>query len=148
LTANLALTAEEEAAQQEAEDNSSDIQDREMETAVANGDLQLSLIGSQQLLGSKPISVIYCGTANDFQKIYDHGMKHGYGSEEVRQEMRDILAVMADSDERHMRTMLGYSSCSRFVKTEGKAATHNVHVVDPGCIVREVGWVVGVGREE
>lgn len=38
--------------------------------------------------------------------------------------------------------MLKYTTRGRFVKTEGKAATHNVHVVDSGCVVDEIEWVL------
>jgi hypothetical protein len=142
LSTNFALTHEEWETGKEMDTKNEAIAEREAAFADLNGALLHSRIAGRQLLGDKPLNVLYCDTANDFRKVYEHGVHHGYGSEEAREEMRVIVENMAEVEERNMREHLSLSSRTRFVKAEGKARTHNVHIVDPEFVAREVEWAV------
>lgn len=97
-------------------------------------------------LGDAPLGVICCEEAEDMRKIYAYGLERGYGSAEAREAMRKRLEDMAELDEAGMREHLKLSRNGRFIKAEGRRRTHNVHMVDPAFVAREVEWVVNGGR--
>ena len=90
--------------------------------------------------------VICCEEAEDMRKIYDYGLHHGRGSAEAREAMRRRLEDMAEWNEAGMREHLKLSRNARFVKAVGRQRTHNVHMMDPGFVAREVEWVYGGGN--
>lgn len=98
----------------------------------------------RRALGDARLSVVFCDMSRDFRRVYEWGVEHGNGTEEAREALRKRLEDMAEVNERDMRENLTLSSRSRFVKMEGKAATHNVQVVAPELVVKEVAWVLGV----
>lgn len=100
-------------------------------------------LDGRQALGNGRLSVIFCDESNDFGKVYKHGVEHGNGTEEAREALRKRLEGMSEIDEAAMREHLVLSSDSRFVKAEGKRKTHNVQLVDPEFVAREIEWVYG-----
>lgn len=114
LTANSALTPAERRAVSEADAASEEAQGREFETAIEDGEAQYAQIGDRQLLGSKPLSVMFCSTINDFRKVYEYGLEHGYGDAEARGKME---------------------RCLEFFEAEHEVSFHG------WCCVWVVGWV-------
>ncbi|TKA25859.1 hypothetical protein B0A50_05614 [Salinomyces thailandicus] len=108
--------------------------------APANDHLNASLQG-WQALGNHRLCVLFCYETRDFQKVYEHGMRHGHGTVEEREVVRKHLETMSIEDEAAQRTPLALSSHARFVKAEGERATHNVHFVDPAWVVEQIRWV-------
>lgn len=98
----------------------------------------------KQALGDGRLSVIFCDEATDLRKIYDYGVRNGNGSNEAQEALKKRLEDMSQLDERGMRKHLALSSNARFVKAVGKQKTHNVQVVDPKFVAREVEWVCGL----
>ena len=49
---------------------------------------------------------------------------------------------MSEIEERGQRIHLGLSTNSRFVRAEGDARTHNVHMIRPEVVVDAVKWVL------
>lgn len=148
LSANRVLSDEEwETAMREGDMNG-DIAAKEAE-AVLNGGAQAlkDRLHGKQLLGEKRLSVIFCDESHDFRKCYEYGVRHGHGTDEAREALRKHLEDMSDVDEARMREHLVLSSNARFVKAEGKQRTHNVQVVDPDFVTREIRWVLD-GRED
>ena len=95
----------------------------------------------KQLLGSAPLSVVFCDESNDFGKVYEYGVKHHFGTLAAQEALRKRLEDMSEVDEAAMREHLSLSSNSRFVKAQGKAKTHNSHFIMPELVVGEIEWV-------
>lgn len=122
------------------------IQQQELEHAAPDepgteGRMLYDRMKGQQLLGDGRLSVIFADEANDLQKMLDYGIKHDCGSQEARDDARKHLEDMSVLDETLAREMLQWSSCARFVKTEGNLKTHNLHMVDPAFVARQIEWV-------
>lgn len=95
----------------------------------------------RQLLAEERLSVVFCDESNDFRKVYDFALERGIGTEEAREELRHRLEDMSIVDEWAMRGHMALSSNSRFLEAEGKAKTHNVHLVAPELVSQEIEWV-------
>lgn len=89
-------------------------------------------------LGSRPLSVIYNHTVDDFRMVYEYGEEHQYGTAEDRSALHKVLEKWGEMDEAYGRELLDLSSESRYVDAEGKARTHNSQIVEPGLIVGEI----------
>ena len=125
------------------------IADRELEQMVPCSQHLRARLHNRPLLGSRRLSVIFCDESNDFRKIYDHGVKHSFGTIEAREIVRRHLVDMSREEEKAQREHLTLSDNARFVKLHGKRATHNVHMVDPDWVARQVRWVLdGTEPEE
>lgn len=107
----------------------------------ANRQLWDSMRG-KQLLGDRRLSIIFCDESHDFQKVYQYGVDHGHGTFEEQEIVRRHLVNMSREDEMAQREQLALSSNVRFVRADGKRATHNVHLVDPLWVARQIGWVL------
>jgi len=117
------------------------IADQELEhQAPANQYLWDSIRG-KQLLGDKRLAVVFCDESHDFRKIHRYGVEHGYGTAEEQEIVQSHLVEMSERDEQAQRELLALSSNARFVRADGKRATHNVQVVDPEWVARQVRWV-------
>ncbi|KAF2479066.1 Alpha/Beta hydrolase protein [Neohortaea acidophila] len=122
------------------------IQQLELEHAAPDGpgtagrDLYERLKG-RQALGDGRLSVIFADEANDLQKMLDYSIEHGCGSQKARDDARKHLENMSVLDEALARESMELSSNARFVKAEGKLKTHNLHVIDPGFVARQIEWV-------
>lgn len=101
-------------------------------------------IKGDQVLGDKPLSVIFANESHDFRKVYEFGAKHGHGTKEAQDRLRQRLEDMEKVDEEGQRAHLSMSSRSRFVYATGNARTHNLQYVAPEVIRDEVFWVLGI----
>jgi pimeloyl-ACP methyl ester carboxylesterase len=119
---------------------------------IAEVELNLMAPGNQQLneslqgrevLGDQRLCVVFCDESNDFRKVYEHAVRHNFGTVAEREIVRKHLETMSAEDEAAQRTQLALSSQARFIKTEGKLATHNVHLVDPVWVSEQIMWVYG-----
>lgn len=98
----------------------------------------------KQALGMGRLSAVMCDEAVDVQKVYDWGILHGYGSPQAREAVRKRLEDMSELDEAGMKEHLRLTSDGRFVKMEGESRTHNVQIVNPEAVVKEIRWVLGL----
>lgn len=115
---------------------------REVEhQAPANQQLWDSIRG-KQLLGDRRLAVVFCDESHDFWKIYQYGVEHGYGAAGEQETIRRHLVDMSQKDEAAQREQLALSSNAKFVRADGKRATHNVHVVDPEWVAHQIKWVL------
>lgn len=117
------------------------IAEKELELMVPDNQRLKKLLHGKKLLGNRRLSVIFCDESNDFQRVYDYGVKHGHGTLEEQEIVRMHLENMSVEDEAAQREQLALSSNARFVKTDGKRATHNVHLVDPEWVAQQIRWV-------
>lgn len=141
LDANCAIPEEEYKLAQTREPQNSDIASKESSTFdTAAGELNDRMKG-QNLLCDGRLSVIFCDEATDVQKVYDHAVEKGHGSDEAREAVRKRLEDMSVVDETAMREHLVLSSEARLVKADGKRKTHNVQIVDPEFVAKEIKWV-------
>lgn len=107
-------------------------------------DVNNALPKDHSVLGDSPLSVIFAGESTDFAKVYNRGVKHGYGTDKAKQHLAAWLRNMEQTEESDQRVNLLLSGNSRFVYAEGKAKTHNLQYVAPELISREVFWVLGL----
>lgn len=98
-------------------------------------------IDGRQLLGTRTLSVIYCNESTDLAKAYENAVRKGHGLGAAQEDARKRLEDMATLDEASQRAHLTLSSRARFVKAQGKQCTHNIHVVDPELVSKEIEWV-------
>lgn len=91
------------------------------------------------LLEDYPVSVIIADTPGDFQKMYDSGVAAGNGTGEERAQFRKCLEKWREMDEDWQRDLLRLSRLSRSVRVH---CGHNVQLLQPQCIVREIQWIV------
>lgn len=124
------------------------------ETAELEGNIQKEgvdelnkRIAGKQLLRDGRLSVIFGNEAEDFRKILEWGVKEGNGTEEARAALSKRLEDMSEVDEASEKAHLTLSTNSRFIRAEGKAMTHNLQMIAPELIAREVRWVLS-GIEE
>lgn len=144
LESNRVLSDKEWAAVQDMEVRNAAITAREAEYLDHHAaELRFRLAEMHQPLGKAPLSVICCQEAEDMKRVYEHGLANGHGSREAREAMRKRLEDMAELDESGMKEHLSLTQegMGRFVLAEGKQRTHNVVMVDPDFVAREVEWV-------
>ena len=94
----------------------------------------------RQVLGSRPLSVIRCNMAKDFQLIYDAGVRKGNGTEEERRQAREFINVVELYDEEIRTSQLRLSSVHRNVHIPD--CGHDVVIRQPELIAEEVRWVL------
>lgn len=89
-------------------------------------------------LGDVPLSVIFAGDSTDFRKVYNHGVKHGHGTEKAKQHLAAWLRNMEQTEEFDQMVNLLLSRNSRFVYAEGKAKTQfTENITNNRCIGSE-----------
>ncbi|KAK3046376.1 hypothetical protein LTR09_012152 [Extremus antarcticus] len=142
LTANRAVPAEEWKTIMHERKLNEGIAEQEFEYLLGSSKKLRDRLRGQQLLEDHRLSVVFCDESNDFRKVYEYGVEHGNGTEEAREALRKHLEDMSAVDEAGMRQHLTLSSHARFVKAEGKRRTHNVHLVDPQFVAREISWML------
>ncbi|KAJ5261413.1 hypothetical protein N7478_012008 [Penicillium angulare] len=98
-------------------------------------------------LGDNRLSVIFGNESIDFQKLYDFGIAHGFGTKQAQDNLARRLEDMEKVDEQGQRAHLQMSSQSRFVYARGDARTHNLQYVAPEVIRDEVFWVLGLSDD-
>ncbi|OQO09763.1 hypothetical protein B0A48_05167 [Cryoendolithus antarcticus] len=123
------------------------IAERELGFIVPGNQRLYQYLQERQALGSGRLCVIWCDEARDFRRVYEHGVRHGYGTSDEQEIVRAHLETMSMDEEVAQRTQLALSSTARFVRAEGVRATHNVHMVDPSWVAQQIRWVFdGVER--
>jgi hypothetical protein len=60
---------------------------------------------------------------------------------EERQRVKEHLESMSAREEAAQRTQLSLSAVALFIKADGRRATHNVHLIDPGWVAERIRWV-------
>ena len=91
-------------------------------------------------MGEKPVSVIKCHGAGDYQKIYDAGVAAGNGTGQERRAMKDLLDRWEDIDKGLKEDQLRLSSNHHYVVLE--ECGHNVQLIRPDVVADEVRWVL------
>ena len=112
------------------------------EDAGAKGDWGILAAKKQlehQIMGNRPISVIHGNTARDFQRVLEAGVEAGNGSEEDREEFKEMVEWWRESSLLRSREILSISRVGRWRHTERSG--HNVQLIEPELIVEEVEWV-------
>ncbi|KAJ5628022.1 alpha/beta hydrolase fold protein [Penicillium lividum] len=94
----------------------------------------------KQAMGSRPVSVIRCNGARDYERIYQRGVEVGYGSVQQQKEFRDLLDRWPAVDKDLQEEQLRISSNTRLVYLPG--CGHNVHLLRPDVVADEIHWVV------
>ncbi|KAL4880331.1 Alpha/Beta hydrolase protein [Aspergillus karnatakaensis] len=98
------------------------------------------------ILGEKPLVVIQANTVRDYERVYEAGVEAGNGSGEQRRGFRELLDRWEGISSMLQQELLGLSRVSRFVRL--RDCGHNVHILRPDVVVREVRWVVERVLEE
>jgi hypothetical protein len=104
---------------------------------------RLALASKKQLeklpLKDYPVSVIIADTPEDFQKMYYFGVAAGNGTEEERALFRKCLDRWREMHEGWQRELLRLSRLSRSVRLH---CSHNVQLLQPQSIVKEIQWTI------
>ncbi|KAJ5082466.1 alpha/beta hydrolase fold protein [Penicillium argentinense] len=103
-----------------------------------------------QAMGNRPVSVIRCESARDYERLYEAGVEAGNGTIEQRQAFRTLLDRWPLIDRDLKEEQLKLSSNTHLVYLPD--CGHNVHLIRPDVVAEEVRWVVdhsqGFGRDE
>ncbi|KAJ5682472.1 hypothetical protein N7462_005637 [Penicillium macrosclerotiorum] len=94
----------------------------------------------RQALGDRPVSVIRCNSARDFERIYEAGVAVGNGTTTQRQAFRELLDRWDSIDQELKEEQLRLSSTTHFVHLPD--CGHNVHLIRPDVVADEVQWVI------
>jgi len=92
------------------------------------------------ILGSKPLCILKGRNLRDQKRLYEAGIKAGYGSDEERARYRELLEVMEERDFELQLEPLCLSHVSQFRDAEHSG--HNVQLTEPEEIVDAVRWVL------
>lgn len=93
-----------------------------------------------QALGDKPLSVVRCNAARDYERVYAAGVKAGNGTEAQRKEFRRLLKGWDVALRYFAMRQLELSSRTRYVDLPD--CGHNVQLVRPDVVTEEIRWVV------
>ncbi|OXV07238.1 hypothetical protein Egran_04998 [Elaphomyces granulatus] len=93
----------------------------------------------KRAMGEKPLSVIRCNSARDYQRIYEKGVEARNGTEEQREAFRQLLNRWDEVDREMKEEQLQLSSRSRLIHVP--ECGHHVHVVRPDVVAEEIRWV-------
>ncbi|PGH12814.1 hypothetical protein AJ79_04038 [Helicocarpus griseus UAMH5409] len=93
----------------------------------------------RQAMGDRPVSVIRCNSARDYERLYVKGVEVGNGTEEERRAFRGLLDKWDEIDRELKEEQLRLSSKCRFVHVAD--CGHNVQLVRPDVIAEEIRWV-------
>ncbi|KAK2867894.1 hypothetical protein FQN49_003367 [Arthroderma sp. PD_2] len=97
-------------------------------------------------MGARPLSVIRCNSARDYERIYEKGVEAGNGTEEQQRAFRQLLDRWDDIDRSLKEDQLQLSSISRLVHVPD--CGHHVHLVRPNVVAEEIQWVLDMLRLE
>jgi pimeloyl-ACP methyl ester carboxylesterase len=92
------------------------------------------------LLGDRPVCVVMGRNKMDYEKLYEAGVKAGYGTEQERAAYREILRTWEEKDSRLQLEQLSLSCYSRCVVA--KESGHNVHLTQPEMVADATRWVL------
>lgn len=94
----------------------------------------------KRVMGERPVSVVRGNWARDYWRIYEKGVEMGNGTAEERKGFKELLDGWDGIDEEMQREQLKLSSRSRYVHVPD--CGHNIQLVRPDVIVKEVRWVL------
>ncbi|KAJ5126975.1 alpha/beta hydrolase fold protein [Penicillium atrosanguineum] len=94
----------------------------------------------RQAMGNKPLSVIRCNGARDYERIYDKGVAAGNGTAQQRQAFRVLLDQWDTIDQELKEEQLKLSSNTKLVHLPD--CGHNVHLIRPDVVTEEIEWVL------
>ena len=94
----------------------------------------------RQAMGNKPLSVIRCNSARDYERIYDKGVEAGNGTAQQRQAFRELLDQWDSIDQELKQEQLKLSSNAKLVHLP--ECGHNVHLIRPDVVTEEIEWVL------
>lgn len=89
----------------------------------------------------RPVSVIRCHSARDYERIYEAGIEAGNGTIEQRQAFRELLDRWPSIDQDLKEEQLQLSSKTHLVYLPD--CGHNVHLIRPDVVAEEIRWVLG-----
>jgi hypothetical protein len=94
----------------------------------------------RQAMAKKPVSIIRCESARDYQRLYEKGVEIGNGTEEERRAFRELLNMWDEVDKDLAEEQLRLSSKTHFVHIPD--CGHNVQLVRPDVVADEIKWVL------
>lgn len=93
-----------------------------------------------QAMGDRPVSVIRCNGARDYERIYDKGVETGNGTAQQRRAFRELLDRWDSIDRELKEEQLKLSSNTKLVYLPD--CGHNVHLIRPDVVAEEIEWVL------
>lgn len=93
----------------------------------------------KRAMSEKPLSVIRCNSARDYQRVYEKGVEAGNGTEEQREAFHQLLNLWDETDREMKEEQLQLSSRSRLMYVP--ECGHHVHLVRPDVVAEEIQWV-------
>jgi pimeloyl-ACP methyl ester carboxylesterase len=90
--------------------------------------------------GNRPLSVMRCNSAHDYQMMYDAGVKAGNGTAEQRQRAQWWIETFGLFDDELKFSQTRLSNQSRYVYYSD--CGHYIVVVQPELIAEEIKWVI------
>lgn len=94
----------------------------------------------RQAMGDKPLSIIRCNSARDYERIYAAGVEAGNGTEAQQRAFRRTLDQWESAMQDLSNDQLRLSSKTHFVYLHD--CGHNVQLVRPDVVAGEIKWVV------
>ncbi|CAG7916543.1 unnamed protein product [Penicillium olsonii] len=93
-----------------------------------------------QAMGSKPLSIIWCNTALDQERIYAAGVEAGNGTEAQQRAFRQTLDRFGPAAHGLASDHMRLSSNTHFVNLPDCA--HDVQLLRPDVVAGEIKWVL------
>lgn len=130
-------------------DNMNSPRHRRTEAAEGRGSKfdRPSLMAKQQLenqiLGNRPVSVIMADTPRDFQRMCDVGIAAGHGTDVQRALCRERLERLKAKHREWLLANLTLSRVNHHVEVD---CGHNVQMIQPEAIAKEISWVLDIAR--
>lgn len=89
-----------------------------------------------QALGNKPLCVIRCNSARDYERIYEKGIESGNGTEQQRAGFRELINQWdkTSGELQEEQLQLSSDSCMVYVPESG----HHVHIVQPEIVSEQI----------
>jgi pimeloyl-ACP methyl ester carboxylesterase len=94
----------------------------------------------RQAMGDKPLSIIRCNSARDYERIYAAGVEAGNGTEAQQRAFRRTLDRWESATQDLSNDQLRLSSRTHFVHLP--ECGHNVQLVRPDVVAEEIKWVL------
>lgn len=91
-------------------------------------------------MGDRPLSVIRCNSARDYERIYEKGVEVGNGTPQQQRGFRDLLDRWEAIDKELKEEQLRLSSTTHLVHLPD--CGHNVHLIRPDIVADEIRWVL------
>lgn len=91
-------------------------------------------------MGNRPVSVIRCNGARDYERIYEKGVEVGNGTPQQQRAFRDLLDRWEAIDRELKEEQLQLSTTTHLVHIPD--CGHNVHLIRPDIVAGEIRWVL------